>query len=132
MNTTRYEDDYLDWCARLYAANPCLRVRGIRYDAFVQAPRAILRAQAFGTAMPLPEGEEFRPLLPRQAKAQLEADFQETLAQLRDDLENELDHLHHVIGPRRQSQAVRICDGRAIQPTHPRAIAGERCTRVRR
>jgi hypothetical protein len=131
MKVIRHDDDYLDWCAKLYAANPCLRVRGIRYDAFVQAPRAILRAQAFGT-MPLIDGDEFRPLLPRQEKAQLEADFQETLQQIAADLEADLDHLHHVIGPRRQSQAARICDGRAIQPMHPRAIAGERCTRVRR
>jgi len=122
-------DETIDTLAEIYIANR-LSAFGVTFGEFVALPGHYKNTLLFGAREAIEEG--FRPLLPRQAKAQLEADFQETLAQLRDDLENELDHLHHVIGPRRQSQAVRICDGRAIQPTHPRAIAGERCTRVRR
>ena len=122
-------DEAIDTLAEIYIANR-LSAFGVTFGEFVALPGYYLHKLMFGD--PAYADDDVRPLLPRQAKAQLEADFQETLAQLRDDLENELDHLHHVIGPRRQSQAVRICDGRAIQPTHPRAIAGERCTRVRR
>lgn len=125
----RLSDEAIDTLAEIYLANRLSRF-GVTFVEFATLPEYYIHKHLFGD--PAYADDDVRPLLPRQAKAQLEADFQETLEQLRADQEAELDHLNRVLGPRRQSQAVRVCDGRAIQPTHPRAIAGSRCTRVHR
>lgn len=129
MRALILSDETIDTLAEIYLANR-LCAFGVTFVEFAVLPAYYIHKHLFGESAYA--DDDVRPLLPRQAKAQLEADFQETLAQLRDELEAELDHMHQVLGPRRQSQSVRVCDGRAIQPMHPRAIAGHRCTRVNR
>lgn len=64
----RLTDAELDYWYQVYAANPCLRVSGIRFDCFIEMPREILAAQAFGTALPVPDSEDFQSLLPAQER----------------------------------------------------------------
>lgn len=59
---SEYEWEY--WL-KIYQANPRLKA-AMSFECFIQQPQAYLFAYTFGTAMPVPEGEEHQPLLPRQ------------------------------------------------------------------
>ncbi|MCU7906505.1 MAG: hypothetical protein KZQ76_11830 [Candidatus Thiodiazotropha sp. (ex Epidulcina cf. delphinae)] len=60
-----YQDEYLSYWGDAYIANrSILKERGILFETFLQAPRAILEAAAF--FKPLPLTDDFYPLLPAQ------------------------------------------------------------------
>ena len=64
----RVTDDDLECWGNYYLANR-LYERGILFATFMQDPRAIAEAITFRWAMPIPDGEEFYPLLPEQREA---------------------------------------------------------------
>lgn len=58
-------DEDLEYWGRYFVANRFDK-RGVLFETFMTDPFAIAQALLFGLPMPLPKGEEFYPLLPRQ------------------------------------------------------------------
>ncbi|MEJ1353129.1 MAG: hypothetical protein RPU39_00370 [Candidatus Sedimenticola sp. (ex Thyasira tokunagai)] len=66
-----YSDEYIEFYGDLYLANwALLQSRGIRFDAFLIDPAAILYAAAFNVPTE-DDGHEYRQLLPIQAELQV-------------------------------------------------------------
>lgn len=63
-------DEYLEDWGRFYEENN-FYARGILFETFLTDPEAISQAVLFGGVMPLPRGEEYYPLLPRQREVAL-------------------------------------------------------------
>ena len=68
---TTYQDEYIEFWAEIYLANPILRSRGVLFAAFLVAPEEILAA----VAMPLLILDEHLPLMPAQRKVQHRQDW---------------------------------------------------------
>ena len=99
---TTYPDAYIDYWGEIYTANPVLHRRGILFESFLQAPHELLAAVANGTALPLPDREDFYPLLPAQQRVRDRLVMEE----IADALEQRLEQEH---GP--------VCrNGRLIEP----------------
>lgn len=58
-------DEDLEYWGRWFVDNH-FEKRGVNFETFMTDPFAIAQALLFGLPMPLPKGEEFYPLLPRQ------------------------------------------------------------------
>lgn len=65
-------DEEIEYWGRFYEENN-FHSRGIRFEIFMTDPFAISQAILFGTPMPLPRGEDYYPLLPRQRDVALRA-----------------------------------------------------------
>lgn len=63
-----FSDEELERWGNYFIANN-LYARGVLFETFLQYPKAIAEALAFRRAMPLPDGVEFYPPLPRQLDA---------------------------------------------------------------
>lgn len=103
-----YPDAYIEYWGEIYTANPVLRQRGILFHAFLHAPDELLAAVTSGTSLPLPEGEEFYPLLPAQRRVHDKV----LIAEIADALERQLEREHQP-----------VCrDGRLIEPLRHHAF----------
>ncbi|MCU7877250.1 MAG: hypothetical protein KZQ84_10705 [Candidatus Thiodiazotropha sp. (ex Lucinoma borealis)] len=121
-----YQDQYLEYWGDVYLSNKAiLKERGVLFDTFLIDPKAILEAVLFGKPLPLPEGEDFYPLLPSQRAVQERLINAELDEWLRDELERELTSVR-LTG----MTPVRCADGQIIEPlkhhAHPQR-RGNRC-----
>ena len=103
-----YSDEYIEHWGLIFTANQ-LQHRNIRFDIFLQAPREIMRALTFGTPMPNISGNEYLPLLPRQAAVRADLDRQDLIEAVTTAMEslpgdhNDLEmHGDHMIEPMRR------------------------------
>lgn len=63
-------DEDIEYWGRWFVENN-FYARGVRVETFMTNPFEISQALLFGLPMPLPKGEEFYPLLPRQREVAL-------------------------------------------------------------
>lgn len=118
-----YGDEYLDHWGEIYAANH-LRSRGILFEMFLRYPAEIMQAVGFGCALPLPAGETFYPLLPRQRAVQERLDTLDA-AEARADAE--LARTTARPGPH-VLEVPALHGDRLIQSMHPRKFPSHRKT----
>lgn len=107
-----YSDEHIERCARLYLDNPVIRLRGILFETFLSVPGEIMRAIADGMSSPVPDGEEYLPLLPPQISVRARLD-----REARDrEIDAQLAALERLIAAKR----MRVSDGCAIESLHHR------------
>ena len=107
--TPTYSDEHIERCAKLYLDNPVIRQKGVLFVTFLAFPEEVMRAVAGGLVMPLPEGEEYYPLLDAQRAVRERLDDEnarDIRAQIRD--------LDRMLEQRR----LRISNGAVIEPLH--------------
>ncbi len=73
LDTPRVSDVELECWGNFYVANK-LHARGVLFTAFMRNPRRFAESVVFRRPMPLPKGEEFYPLLPKQLEAAMRID----------------------------------------------------------
>ncbi len=66
-------DAEIEFWGNFYVANR-LHARGVLFTAFMRNPRPFVEAVVFHRPMPLPEGAEWYPLLPKQLEAAMRID----------------------------------------------------------
>lgn len=81
----------LDRWSEIYLSNNiAARLPGMTLTIFLENPEEILKAAIYKTPAPLPDGEDFYPLLPKQINAALDAIEQEKEQALIETLEDGL------------------------------------------
>ena len=106
-----YSDEHIEHCARLYLDNPVIREKGVLFTTFLAFPEETMRAVAGGLAMPLPEQQDYYPLLDpqRAVRERLDAD-EETDSDIRAQIRD----LERLLAKRR----MRISNGAVMEPLH--------------
>jgi hypothetical protein len=116
-------DDRLHQLGEIYTANPALRLRGVSFVTFCQAPAEILDAVLLTPSRPQSDG--FLPLLPAQ-----EWTSAQWLAQAGWDCDNTDTLGLEFAPPRCPGRPLELRDGRLIQPIPNHRHHGSRHART--
>ena len=107
-----YSDEHIERCAKLYLDNPVIRQKGVLFVTFCAFPEEVMRAVAGGLAMPLPEDQQFYPLMGAQRAVRNRLDDENER-----DISWQIAELERMLERRR----MRISNGAVMEPLHHKA-----------
>lgn len=113
MSTTKIDDHKLETLSAIYINNK-LKDRGITLEQFLANPDYIIGHVIFGLIKPLPEGEEYYPLLTAQQEVQARLDREHEFDLIGEEEEHEL--YHHLF----RDMIIENRNGCFTQPMHHR------------
>lgn len=121
IDVPSYTDEHIELCAKLYQDNPMIRRCGVLFVTFVAFPDEVMRAVANGMAVPLPEGEEYYPLLDAQRAVRDRLDEEHDR-----DVRMQIADLERLLEKRR----MRISNGAVMEPLHHKAYPRRQQRRI--